>query len=153
MKRMIELVKQHWVWIVLILMVIGLALVSYFRSQYKEQTPTNQPRSAQTSDKEKEGKTETANEKAYRKAKLALEHPYSAVSDEVKQSVTPDIVSALDFITSHANLDDMTPPLDNHLYISEAKVSGLPSMPTTITFNLPSWKCLKVIVMTWYRYC
>ena len=120
MKRMIELVKQHWVWIVLILMVIGLALVSYFRIQYKEQTATNQPRSAQTSDKEKEGKPETANEKAYRKAKLALEHPYSAVSDEVKQSVTPDIVSALDFITSHANLDDMTPTLDNHLYISEA---------------------------------
>ena len=42
------------------------------------------------------------------------------MSDEVKQSVTPDIVSALDFITSHANLDDMTPTLDNHLYISEA---------------------------------
>ncbi|ESR08741.1 signal peptide protein, partial [Streptococcus iniae IUSA1] len=64
-------------------------------------------------------KEETTDEKNYRKAKLKLEHPYSSVKDDIRNSTLPIIDSALKTIQKSKKVTDTKGTYDNHLSMSD----------------------------------
>lgn len=117
MKQLLELIKSNWLFVMLGLLVVIFAVIGIVRNMpVKDENSTKTSQTQQSSSSSKE---ETEDEKNYRKAKLALDHPYSEASQSDKDAATPNVTIAMDFITSHNNIDDMKGSLENHLYMSE----------------------------------
>ena len=117
MKQLLELIKTNWLFVIVGLLVVIFAIIGIVhRIPVKDENSTKTSQTQQSSSSSKE---ETEDEKNYRKAKLALDHPYSEASQSDKDAATPNVTIAMDFITSHNNIDDMKGSLENHLYMSE----------------------------------
>lgn len=117
MKQLLELIKSNWLFVMLGLLVVIFAVIGIVRNMpVKDENST---KTSQTQPSSSSSKEETEDEKNYRKAKLALDHPYSEASQADKEAATPNVTIAMDFITSHNNIDDMKGSLENHLYMSQ----------------------------------
>ena len=145
MKQLLELIKSNWLFVILGLLVVIFAVIGIVRNMsVKDENSTKTSQTQQSSSSSKE---ETEDEKNYRKAKLALDHPYSEASQADKEAATPNVTIAMDFITSHNNIDDMKGSLENHLYMSQN-----PMIQMVIVMILLSWKSSRVIVATLYSF-
>ena len=73
MKQLFELIKSNWLFVILGLLVIIFAVIGIVRNMpVKDENSTKTSQTQQSSSSSKE---ETEDEKNYRKAKLALDHP------------------------------------------------------------------------------
>ena len=106
---MLEKSKEHWVWVILVLLLLffaGLRIVQVSHSSRKEPKTTQSSSSSKT----KNSSTleeETPDQRNYRKAKLKLEHPYTEASQEAKQSVIESVNAAVDAIIKAKSLSEV----------------------------------------------
>ncbi|WP_270538003.1 hypothetical protein [Streptococcus anginosus] len=118
---MLEKSKEHWVWVILVLLLLffaGLRIVQVSRSSREEQKTTQSSSSSKT----KNSSTleeETPDQRNYRKAKLKLEHPYTEASQEAKQLVIESVNTAVDAIIKAKSLSEVKATYENHLAMSQ----------------------------------
>lgn len=118
---MLEKSKEHWVWVILVLLLLffaGLRIVQVSHSLREERKTTQ----SSSSSKRKASSTleeETPDQRNYRKAKLKLEHPYTEASQEAKQSVIGSVNAAVDAIIKAKNLSEVKTSYENHLAMSQ----------------------------------
>lgn len=119
MKNLWLFTKTNWVWILLFIVIVGAGIVGIVQNFSTSQETTSPTQTKQSTKQSSSEADETPDDKHYRKAKLKLEHPYSPVSEDIKQEVSPLIDSALTFIQEHDQITEMSGNLENHLSMSD----------------------------------
>lgn len=116
---MVDWIKSNKVLTILVILLLGASFYGIFK-EFRQERPQEHNRIHKV-DKQKgeKMKEETTDEKNYREAKLKLEHPYSPVDNEIKDSVLPITVEALDTIKGSKKVTDVKGTYENHLSMTE----------------------------------
>jgi hypothetical protein len=121
----LNITKEHIIWFILILIIVllaGIQAIGIFSPDKK----VEEPKTSQTTQRESsessfssEVKEETSDEKNYRKAKLKLEHPYTAAGPEDKQKVADAIEIAVAAMKEDQKVAEVKGTYENRLSMTQ----------------------------------
>lgn len=120
-----NITKEHIIWFILILIIVllaGIQAIGIFSPDKKAE----EPKTSQTTQRESsessfssEVREETSDEKNYRKAKLKLEHPYTAAGPEDKQKVADAIEIAVAAMKEDQKVAEVKGTYENRLSMTQ----------------------------------
>lgn len=120
-----NITKEHIIWFILILIIVllaGIQAIAIFSPDKKAE----EPKTSQTTQRESsessfssEVREETSDEKNYRKAKLKLEHPYTAAGSEDKQKVADAVEIAVAAMKEDQKVAEVKGTYENRLSMTQ----------------------------------
>ena len=120
-----NITKEHIIWFILILIIVllaGIQAIAIFSPDKKAE----EPKTSQTTQRElsessfsSEVREETSDEKNYRKAKLKLEHPYTAAGPEDKQKVADAVEIAVAAMKEDQKVAEVKGTYENRLSMTQ----------------------------------
>lgn len=120
-----NITKEHIIWFVLILIIVllaGIQAIAIFSPDKKaEELKTSQTTQRESSESSfsSEVREETSDEKNYRKAKLKLEHPYTAAGPEDKQKVADAVEIAVAAMKEDQKVAEVKGTYENRLSMTQ----------------------------------
>lgn len=115
---MIKYVKEYWMFVGIVLLVVLFVGVSLLHPHQKDTKPKSSETEKMTQEKDhssEEIPIETENEKNYRQAFLALERPYGSVTSADKETVSTSLFQGLQIVASAKSVSDVKGTVENHL--------------------------------------
>lgn len=116
---MLNWIKSNKILTILVFCLLATSLYAIFKQIDSNNLNSTKPKHSIVKRKGEEMKEETSDEKNYRKAKLKLEHPYSPVKDDIRNSTLPIIDSTLKTIQKSKKVTDTKGTYENHLSMSD----------------------------------